>query len=68
MNDIEPIQRFMTRVRAASASGSKDIRLTTNEALELVSTLAFVLAGQVAKSSTPKTVNVTMGGGTFKQD
>ena len=49
MTDLSPLQRFLARVRLGSQNGSKDIRLTIGEALELTATLAQMLTDNYEK-------------------
>lgn len=66
-NNIEPIQRFLERVRQASKTGAKDIRLTTNEATEIAASLAQILLSQSTESlKTESSHAVVMDGGTFE--
>jgi hypothetical protein len=44
MNKIEGIDKFIMKVRTGSKTGSKEIRMTTLEASDLVAAIAQVLS------------------------
>lgn len=71
MSNIEVIQRFMTRVRAAKQGRSKDVRMTTEDAQELSNAIGELLATRVsqleAKPPVDETVvTVSVDGGSFR--
>jgi hypothetical protein len=69
MFDATPLQNFMTRVRTAANMKSKDIKMTTDEALEITACLVQILSGQLAQKQIPKNSKPTkagLDGGSFK--
>jgi hypothetical protein len=68
MFDSTPLQNFMSRVRTAAQMNSKDIKLTTAEALEISACLVQILAAQAAMTSqkpAQQTTKVVLDGGGF---
>jgi len=65
MFDPTPLQNFMTRVRTAANMKAKDIKLTTDEALEISACLVQILAAQVTTQRSVKQTKATMDGGSF---
>lgn len=64
--NTDVIKKFMSRVRGANASKSPDVRISTEEANELVTALGELLAGHVGKlQGTPDIVQVSMDGGSL---
>ena len=67
--NMEPIERFIKRVKGAAVGRSKDVRLTTEEAQELVATIGELLAEQVRllqqKPSDIPNITVKADGGGF---
>lgn len=45
--NTDPIKRFLNRVIQASSNGAKDIRITTNEALEISAAMNQLLLLQL---------------------
>lgn len=68
MFDPTPLQNFMGRVRTAANMKAKDIKISTDEALEISACLVQILAAQVAQKTTQVTAptKVTLDGGSFK--
>jgi len=68
--DISPLQKFLGRVRAASTSGARDIRLTTGEAMELTAVIGQLLAERLTTTQTaepaPSSKIIIMDGGDLK--
>lgn len=68
MFDSTPLQNFMSRVRTAAQMNSKDIKLTTAEALEISACLVQILAAQAAMASqkpAQQQTKVVLDGGGF---
>lgn len=68
MFDSTPLQNFMSRVRTAAQMNSKDIKLTTAEALEISACLVQILAAQAAMASqkpAQQPTKVVLDGGGF---
>ena len=63
--DIQPLIKFCERVRTAIKTNARDIRLTTNEASELATVIAQIMAGQLSPTPT-KTVTNGLDGGKLK--
>lgn len=62
--NTDPIKRFMSRVRGANASRSNEVRISTEDANELVASIGELLAGHVDKmQGKPDVVQVSMDGG-----
>lgn len=62
--NTDPIKRFMSRVRGANVSKAQEVRISTEEANELVATIGELLAGHVDKmQGKPEVVQVSMDGG-----
>jgi hypothetical protein len=67
--DPTPLQNFMARVRTAANMNSKDIKLTTAEALEISACLVQILAAQVAQKTVTarqEPAKTVLDGGGFK--
>ena len=64
--DLSPLRKFLERVRAASQSGARDIRLTTGEAMELTALIGLVLAERLMQPAAPPEPAV-MDGGSLKK-
>jgi hypothetical protein len=66
--DTTTIEKFMVRMRLAAQSKAKDIRITPNEALELVAAMGQVLArlsALEAERGMPELIQIRMDGGDF---
>ncbi len=62
--NTDVIKKFMTRVRGANASKAGEVRISTDEANDLVAAIGELLAGHVDKmQGRPDVVQVSMDGG-----
>lgn len=68
--NVEPIQNFFKRVKAATAGRSKDMRLSMEEANDLVASIGELLAAHVDEIQRPVaapeiTLSAKIDGGKF---
>lgn len=63
--NIDPVKRYLSRVKAAQASKATEIRMPTQEAHELSMAIAELMAHalQAQAQAAPTTVKVEMDGG-----
>ena len=67
--NVEPLQRFIKRVRTATAGRSREIKLSIDDAQELVNVLGELLAAHVdelqKRPTDQETVTIKLDGGKF---
>jgi hypothetical protein len=66
--NVIPLQNFIKRVRGAAAGRSKDVRLTIEEAQELVGSLGELLAAhvdEIQKAPVDQSITINLDGGKF---
>jgi hypothetical protein len=66
MFDPTPLQNFMARARKAANTNAKEIRITTEEALDIAACLVQIISAQVAINVNKKPITIKpLDGGTF---
>jgi len=65
--NTDPLEAFMARVRTMAQSRSRELRMTSDEAVELSASLSQVLARLVATyaANDGQVLDVEIDGGTF---
>ncbi len=63
--NYDPISRFLGRVKTASTGGSKDIRLTIEEAAALAAAIGLLTVEIAKAQNTGGDIIVKMDGGSF---
>lgn len=67
--NVDPVKRYLSRVKAATASRAKEIRMPTEEAQELANALGELLAAKIEtlQGRPEEVIEVQMDGGTLKR-
>jgi hypothetical protein len=66
--NLDPIQKYLARVKAAQTSRSNNVRMTMEEAQELANSIAELLLARISGGGRDDSVQViSVDGGGFKK-